>query len=813
VLALDINHTSPSVLLFFNNERYLFNAGEGIQRLFREHKIKISQINAYFITRITTETLGGLPGMALSVLPADAGGLLSKQVACAVKGPPGLSSYVAAFRNYINQENTVAVEEFDHATSTPVLQTDVVSITPILVRVGETNISSEGPPVAADGDGDGEGDGGPAAKRQRTEPSSTANEQDSPGRQRPAGLSHPDIAIYAIQLAGRPGKFMPEKAIELGVEPGPLFGQLQRGLSVTTKSGRVVSPGEVMEAAVPGPAVLLLDTPSLESLRAVAKDERVRRFVADATAGEGNDGKAAVASGGSPRVCVAIHLMPAELAVNGAEDLAAWRAQLGPSWRHVVVSSGAQQPSSIPRATVFQAKLHALSAACFPVFALGNAVAPPPVAEAELDPGSVIQAASAVRVNLMPLTRLGLEYGDVFKYDSSSKVLEDVRADPAYAPILAAAATAVPGDSAAAAADGGANGKKTEATGMAAADVADAAVEGAGVDTDKTAAEAVEATEVMEVEVPEARPALAADQPVPEPLTSGDRRMAELTFLGTASSQPSKYRNVSGCYVDLFEAGGLLVDCGEDAMGQMKRRFGVQEAERRLGEQLAAVWWRARRGAPPLLIIGPTSLFEILLRYSAVVPMQFLFCRNVSLWGGRVGARGMSVMPKAVAAAYEAAKERLGLAALAPFPVEHIKDAHGLVLEGRAGWRLVFSGDTRPCRQTVEAARGATLLVHEATFEESMEGEARAKRHSTTAEAVGVGEEAGVYRTVLTHFSTRYPTLPELDLSRHPRVAVAMDLMSINLADLPWLPRLVRPMGLLFKHLEAEKLAADDDDD
>ncbi|PNH04248.1 hypothetical protein TSOC_009630 [Tetrabaena socialis] len=43
VLPLDIDHTSPSVLLFFDKERYLFNAGEGIQRLFREHKLKIKQ--------------------------------------------------------------------------------------------------------------------------------------------------------------------------------------------------------------------------------------------------------------------------------------------------------------------------------------------------------------------------------------------------------------------------------------------------------------------------------------------------------------------------------------------------------------------------------------------------------------------------------------------------------------------------------------------------------------------------------------------------------------------------------------------------
>ncbi len=47
-----------------------------------------------------------------------------------------------------------------------------------------------------------------------------------------------------------------------------------------------------------------------------------------------------------------------------------------------------------------------------------------------------------------------------------------------------------------------------------------------------------------------------------------------MTFLGTASAQPGQYRNVSGIYVDLFARGSLLVDCGEDSVGQLKRRCG-----------------------------------------------------------------------------------------------------------------------------------------------------------------------------------------------------------------------------------------------
>lgn len=41
---MDIENTSPSVLLFFDKERYMFNTGEGIQRFCREHKLRVSKV-------------------------------------------------------------------------------------------------------------------------------------------------------------------------------------------------------------------------------------------------------------------------------------------------------------------------------------------------------------------------------------------------------------------------------------------------------------------------------------------------------------------------------------------------------------------------------------------------------------------------------------------------------------------------------------------------------------------------------------------------------------------------------------------------
>ena len=58
-------------------------------------------------------------------------------------------------------------------------------------------------------------------------------------------------------------------------------------------------------------------------------------------------------------------------------------------------------------------------------------------------------------------------------------------------------------------------------------------------------------------------------------------------------------------------------------------------------------------------------------------------------------------------------KAQLGLKTLQSVLVVHCAHAYAAVLEGESGWKVVFSGDTRPCDQLVRAAKDATLLIHE----------------------------------------------------------------------------------------------------
>ena len=99
----------------------------------------------------------------------------------------------------------------------------------------------------------------------------------------------------------------------------------------------------------------------------------------------------------------------------------------------------------------------------------------------------------------------------------------------------------------------------------------------------------------------------------------------------------------------------------------------------------------------------------------------------------------------------------------------------------RPGRKVVYSGDTRPSEALLEAARGAEVLVHEATLDSSLREGADEYGHSTAKAAAELARAAEVGRLILTHISNRYDDVEVLEREAReifPETVVAHDLMT-----------------------------------
>lgn len=102
----------------------------------------------------------------------------------------------------------------------------------------------------------------------------------------------------------------------------------------------------------------------------------------------------------------------------------------------------------------------------------------------------------------------------------------------------------------------------------------------------------------------------------------------------------------------------------------------------------------------------------------------------------------------------------------------------------RHGIKIVYATDTRPSAEAKEAAKGADLLVHEATYASAEKKLALERQHSTSQESAQLAKGAKSKRLVLVHTSARYKSLKTL-LSEaravFPNTEIAKDGMSIEL--------------------------------
>lgn len=187
MMPLPYRHLT-SVLLRRDGDLFLFDGGEGTQVSLRRLNLKWKKINAIFVSHTHADHVTGLPGILM----------LSAQVERTeplyIYGPPKIAEYIETSRKVL-----------DMYINYPIIVKEITA--PCIVHHGEDYYIRCFP------------------------------------------LDHTKTCVgYTLEELDRPGEFNPEKALQLGVPVGPLWGQLQKGNNVQNSEGKTVRPEDVMGA-------------------------------------------------------------------------------------------------------------------------------------------------------------------------------------------------------------------------------------------------------------------------------------------------------------------------------------------------------------------------------------------------------------------------------------------------------------------------------------------------------------------------------------------------------------------------------------
>lgn len=265
----------------------------------------------------------------------------------------------------------------------------------------------------------------------------------------------------------------------------------------------------------------------------------------------------------------------------------------------------------------------------------------------------------------------------------------------------------------------------------------------------------------------------------------------EILFLGTSAAVPSKEHSTS-CIAVRSGSDIILLDCGEGSQRQlMLSPFSFMKVRAVLvthmhGDHVFGLpgllqTMSLSNRSEPLLVCGPPGTSAALDAMMSVTEGETSYpvevvevsggesldagCFTISPYATDHGIASVGYVlkdadrpgridaDKARSLGIESGREMARLKAGETIRGVRPEDVIGPVVPG---YRVAYSGDTRPCVSEDSAVAGADVLIHEATYMDSESSNASEHFHTTALQAAEVAERAGVCHLILTHISNRY---------------------------------------------------------
>ena len=144
--------------------------------------------------------------------------------------------------------------------------------------------------------------------------------------------------------------------------------------------------------------------------------------------------------------------------------------------------------------------------------------------------------------------------------------------------------------------------------------------------------------------------------------------------------------------------------------------------------------------------------------------------------------------------------------------VFHCEESFGFFIENNMNkddplyYKISFSGDTRPNNNFFNYSMHSTLFIHEGTFDSDLTEDAEEKMHSTVGQAIEIGENNLSKYIALTHFSPRYiKTYPYKEEFDKKKILFTNDYLSFYLYELPVAYKYLKSFDEIINTIEGNK--------
>ncbi|KYN94303.1 tRNA 3'-trailer sequence RNase, putative [Plasmodium reichenowi] len=270
-------------------------------------------------------------------------------------------------------------------------------------------------------------------------------------------------------------------------------------------------------------------------------------------------------------------------------------------------------------------------------------------------------------------------------------------------------------------------------------------------------------------------------------------------FLGTGCSMPSTFRNVSGIILSIQKNFSIILDFGEGSLYQLYwmstswinfcsiiKSFRIIFISHAHADHHVGLYYLLymRKYLFPSLDV-PLILIPITLKKWINLFNELFFDKKLKF-----------VYLTENLEINQQIHDENDILSIHVFKVNHINESYGIKVENKKIGSIVYSADTRPCENVKKFSKNCDILIHEATFDDELLGEAINKKHSTTKEAMDISLEVQCKTLILTHFSQRYPKVPKINMECSSKMQeilnktiYSFDYMNIPLNLINELPR------------------------